>query len=119
MALRGAIPSPASDERELTLTYGNAALGFDSGDEPAYVVSDFPQGVFTLVVPDGAWPLTLYALPGTVAIGKIANGDVAGTFQAKLAAPRPGGPTASGGGQPAQGDPELQLPRRTMSAGPC
>lgn len=56
MALRGAIPSPSSDELDLTLTYGNATLGFDSGDEPAYVVSDFPQGVFTLVVPDEAWP---------------------------------------------------------------
>lgn len=100
VALRGAIPSPSSEELNLTLTYGNATQGFDSGDAPAYVVADFPLGVFTLVASDDAWPLTLYALPGTVAVRKVANGDVAGTFQARLTGPRPGGPTASGAGNP-------------------
>ncbi|AKP92388.1 MULTISPECIES: hypothetical protein [Achromobacter] len=100
VALRGTIPSPSSEELSLTLTYGNAKQAFDSGDDPAYVVSDFPLGVFTLVAPDDTWPLTLYALPATVAVKKVANGDIAGTFQAKLTGPRPGGTTASGMGNP-------------------
>ena len=52
------------------------------------------QALTQIKAVDDAWPLTLYALPGTVAVRKVANGDVAGTFQAKLTGPRPGGPRA-------------------------
>ncbi|OAS90405.1 hypothetical protein A6I77_05550 [Achromobacter xylosoxidans] len=97
VALRGVIPSPSSEELKLTLTYVGATLGFDADRDPAYVVSDFPLGVFTLVAPDEVWPLTLYALPASVAVKKDGTGAVVGTFQAKLTGPRPGG---SGANQP-------------------
>ncbi|MBB1623833.1 hypothetical protein [Achromobacter sp. UMC71] len=90
VSLRGVVPSPSSDELNVVLTYVGSTLRFDIDKAPGYVVSDFSQGVFTLVAPDEVWTLTLYALPGSVAVSKQANGDVAGTFQAKLMGPRPG-----------------------------
>lgn len=96
VALRGVVPSPSSDELALKLTYVGATLKFDADQVPAYVVADFPLGVFTLVVPDEVWPLTLYALPASVTVKKQSNGDIAGTFQAKLLGPRPGKPSENG-----------------------
>ncbi|KRA01170.1 MAG: hypothetical protein ACN6O5_12495 [Achromobacter sp.] len=102
VALKGDIPSPSSDELSLTLTYTTATLSFTSDDAPGYVVANFPQSVFTLVAPADGQALTLYALPSTVAVKKTANGDVAGTFQARLLGPRPGGKAASGYPAPLQ-----------------
>lgn len=96
VSLRGVVPSPSSDELNVVLTYVGHTLRFDIDKAPGYVVSDFTQGIFTLVAPNEVWTLTLYALPGSVAVKKQDNGDVAGTFQAKLTGPRPGGSAASG-----------------------
>ncbi|WP_342067072.1 hypothetical protein [Achromobacter kerstersii] len=90
VALKGVIPSPSSEDLNVTLRYFDANLAFTSDtNSTSYVVSDFPQSVFTLLVPAEGVALTLYALPSSVAIEKKADGEVAGTFQAKLTAPRP------------------------------
>ena len=102
VALKGEIPSPSSDEMSLTLTYAAATLSFTSNDAPGYVVANFSQSVFTLVAPADGQALTLYALPPTVAVKKTADGDMAGTFQARLLGPRPGGKAASGYPAPLQ-----------------
>lgn len=102
VALKGDIPSPSSEELALTLTYATATLSFTSEAAPGYVVANFPQAVFTLIVPADGQALTLYALPSTVAVKKTADGDMAGTFQAKLLGPRPGGKAASGYPAPLQ-----------------
>ncbi|WP_371825597.1 hypothetical protein [Achromobacter sp. GbtcB20] len=102
VALKGDIPSPSSDALALTLTYAAATLSFTADDAPAYVVANFSQSVFTLVAPADGQALTLYALPSTVAVKKTADGDMAGTFQAKLLGPRPGGKAASGYPAPLQ-----------------
>lgn len=96
VSLRGVVPSPSSDELNVVLTYVGAKMTFDIDKQPGYVVADFPQGVFTLVAPYEDWPLTLYALPASVTVKKQDNGDVAGTFQAKLTGPRPGVTVAAG-----------------------
>ena len=102
VALKGDIPSPSSEEMALTLTYATATLSFTSDEAPGYVVANFPQSVFTLVAPADGQALTLYALPSTVAVKKTADGDMAGTFQARLLGPRPGGKAASGYPAPLQ-----------------
>lgn len=102
VALKGDIPSPSSDALALTLTYGAATLSFTSDNAPGYVVANFSQTVFTLVAPADGQALTLYALPSTVAVKKTANGDMAGTFQARLLGPRPGGKAAAGYPAPLQ-----------------
>lgn len=102
VALEGAIPSPSSDELALTLTYVKATLKFTSDSAPGYVVANFQQSVFTLIAPGDGQALTLYALPSTVAVKKNANGDMAGTFQARLLGPRPGGKEGSGYATPLQ-----------------
>ncbi|QVQ25827.1 hypothetical protein [Achromobacter deleyi] len=102
VALEGEIPSPSSDELGLRLTYAKATLEFTSDQAPGYVVANFQQSVFTLIAPADGQALTLYALPSTVAVKKNANGDVAGTFQAKLLAPRPGGKEGGGYASPLQ-----------------
>jgi len=102
VALKGDIPSPSSEEMALTLTYATATLSFTSDEVPGYVVANFPQSVFTLVAPADGQALTLYALPSTVAVKKTAEGDLAGTFQARLLGPRPGGKAASGYPAPLQ-----------------
>ena len=102
VALQGVIPSPSSDELALTLTYVTSTLKFNSDDSPGYVVANFPQSVFTLIAPTDGQALTLYALPSTVAVKKNADGDMAGAFQARLLAPRPGGQQASGYATPLQ-----------------
>lgn len=102
VALKGDIPSSSSDEMALTLTYGAATLSFTSDHAPGYVVANFSQAVFTLVAPADGQALTLYALPPTVAVKKQANGDTAGTFQARLLGPRPGGKEATGYPAPLQ-----------------
>jgi hypothetical protein len=89
VALEGVIPSPSSEELTLKLRYADGGLAFNSDANASYVVTDFPQSVFTLVVATQAQPLTLYALPSSVAVKKSENGDAAGKFQAKLTAPRP------------------------------
>jgi len=89
VALAGAIPSPSSEEMKLKLSYADGSLAFDSDANQSYVVADFPQSVFTLVVVAQGQPLTLYALPSSMAVKKDSNGDAAGKFQAKLTAPRP------------------------------
>ncbi|MNR55993.1 hypothetical protein D3C85_1764760 [compost metagenome] len=66
------------------------------------MVENFPQSVFTLIAPTDGQALTLYALPSTVAVKKNADGDMAGAFQARLLAPRPGGKQASGYATPLQ-----------------
>lgn len=102
VVLKGDIPSPSSDALALTLTYAAATLSFTADDAPAYVVANFSQSVFTLIVPADGQALTLYALPSTVAVKKTADGDMAGTFQARLLGPRPGGKAASGYPAPLQ-----------------
>ncbi len=102
VALKGVIPSPSSEELELTLTYGKSTLAFKADAAPGYVVANFAQAVFTLIAPAPDQALTLYALPSTVAVKKNADGDLAGTFQARLLAPRPGGKEASGYATPLQ-----------------
>lgn len=102
VALKGDIPSPSSDALALTLTYGAATLSFTSDNAPGYVVANFSQTVFTLVAPADGQALTLYALPSTVAVKKTANGDMAGTFQARLLGPRLGGKAAAGYPAPLQ-----------------
>lgn len=102
VGLEGAIPSPSSDELDLTLKYGASTLAFTAEAAPGYVVANFPQAVFTLIAPAPGQALTLYALPSTVAVKKNAAGDIAGTFQARLLAPRPGGKEASGYATPLQ-----------------
>lgn len=102
VALKGEIPSPSSDELALTLTYGAATLSFASDSAPGYVVANFSQTVFTLVAPAEGQALTLYALPSTVTVTKTASGDMAGTFQARLLGPRPGGKEATGYPAPLQ-----------------
>lgn len=102
VALEGVIPSPSSDELALTLTYVKSTLKFTSDESPGYVVANFPQSVFTLIAPSSGQALTLYALPSTVAVKKSADGDMAGAFQARLLAPRPGGKEASGYATPLQ-----------------
>lgn len=89
VALKGAIPSSSSDELKVTLIYADGSLSFDSDTSPGVAVTDFPQSVFTLVVPSERALLTLYALPASVDVKKSENGDLAGRFQAKLTAPRP------------------------------
>lgn len=90
VALKGVIPSPSSEDLNVTLRYFDASLAFTSDNVSAsFVVSDFPQSVFTLLVPSSGVALTLYALPASVAVDKQGDGDVAGKFQAKLTAPRP------------------------------
>ncbi|WP_434644586.1 hypothetical protein [Achromobacter piechaudii] len=91
VALKGVIPSPSSEELDLTLIYFDATLAFnDRSTEGSYVVSDFPQSVFLLLVPSQGAALTLYALPSSMAVEKTSDsGDMAGKFQAKLKAPRP------------------------------
>lgn len=89
VALKGVVPSPSSEELNIKLRYVDAHLTFNSDTASSYVVSDFPQSVFTLLVPSPGVALTLYALPSSVAVGKNADGDIVGTFQAKLTAPRP------------------------------
>ncbi|PQZ64324.1 hypothetical protein CQ050_21075 [Achromobacter sp. MYb9] len=90
VALKGVIPSPSSEELNIKLSYFDASLTFTSDTASInYLVSDFPQSVFTLLVPSGDTALTLYALPSSVAVEKNATGDIVGTFQAKLTAPRP------------------------------
>ncbi|SSW61767.1 hypothetical protein [Achromobacter agilis] len=90
VALKGVIPSPSSDELKVELRYADGSLGFDSDTNASFAVTDFPQSVFTLVVAADGLPLTLYALPSSVAVTKRGNDEMAGKFQAKLAAPRPG-----------------------------
>lgn len=102
VALQGVIPSPSSDELALTLTYVTSTLKFNADDSPGYVVENFPQSVFTLIAPTDGQALTLYALPSTVAVKKNADGDMAGAFQARLLAPRPGVKQASGYATPLQ-----------------
>ncbi|WP_313387549.1 hypothetical protein [Achromobacter aegrifaciens] len=89
VALEGAIPSSSSDEMKLKLSYADGSLAFDSDANQSYVVADFPQVVFTLVVAAQGQPLTLYAIPSSMAVKRESNGDAAGKFQAKLTAPRP------------------------------
>lgn len=90
VALKGVIPSPSSEDLNVTLSYFDADLTFNSDTTASsYVVSDFPQSVFTLLVPSQGIALTLYALPSSVAVEKTGDHDLAGTFQAKLTAPRP------------------------------
>lgn len=90
VALKGVIPSPSSEELDVTLSYADADLKFNSDTHAlSYAVSDFPQSVFTLLVPADVTALTLYALPSSMAVKKNADGEVAGSFQAKLTAPRP------------------------------
>lgn len=89
VALEGTIPSPSSEELDLKLRYADGALSFDSGKNHSYLVADFPQSVFTLVVAARDVPLTLYALPSSVAVKKRENGDIAGQFQARLTSARP------------------------------
>ncbi|MGB3432150.1 hypothetical protein [Achromobacter sp.] len=94
VALEGSIPSPSSEELDLKLRYADGGLSFNSSKNDSYLAEDFPQSVFTLVVTGKDVPLTLYALPSSVAVKKRENGDVAGKFLAKLTSARP--PTASG-----------------------
>lgn len=89
VALEGAIPSSSSDEMKLKLSYADGSLAFDSDANQSYVVADFPQAVFTLVVAAQGQPLTLYAIPSSMAVKRESNGDAAGKFQARLTAPRP------------------------------
>lgn len=102
VVLKGVVPSPSSDELLVTLRYVNDTLEFTSDKTAAYVVADFPKSVFTLIAPDEGLPLTLYAIPSSVAVKKNANGEVAGTFQAKLLAPRPGAKKPGGNSNPLQ-----------------
>jgi len=87
--LEGAIPSPSSEEMKLKLSYADGSLTFDSNANQGFVVADFPQSVFTLVVVTQGQPLTLYAMPSSMTVKRESNGDDAGKFQAKLMAPRP------------------------------
>lgn len=89
VALKGVIPSPSSDELKVNLRYADGSLSFDSDASASYAVMDFPHSVFTLLVAAEGQPLTLYALPASVAVQKGENGEIAGKFQAKLIAPRP------------------------------
>ncbi|KRC73262.1 hypothetical protein D3C87_404520 [compost metagenome] len=90
VGLKGVIPSPSSEDLDVTLSYAGADLAFNAdAHEGSLVVSDFAQSVFVLRVPAEGVALTLYALPASVAVKKNADGDVVGTFQAKLTAPRP------------------------------
>ncbi|WP_447991980.1 hypothetical protein [Achromobacter spanius] len=91
VGLKGVIPSPSSEDLDLTLSYFDAQLSFnDSTSDGSFVVSDFPQSVFLLRVPSPGTALTLYALPASMAVEKTSDsGDRSGTFQAKLTAPRP------------------------------
>ena len=89
VALKGVIPSPSSEELKLKLSYADGSLGFDSDVSASYAVTDFPQSVFTLIVAAEDRPLTLYALPSSVAVKKGGNDEMAGKFQARLTAPRP------------------------------
>ncbi|MBB1596489.1 hypothetical protein [Achromobacter sp. UMC46] len=90
VALKGVVPSPSSEDLNIKLSYFDADLTFNSDTAAnSYVVSDFPQSVFTLLVPSAGTALTLYALPSTVVVDKNADGDIVGAFQAKLTAPRP------------------------------
>ncbi|MGE8690412.1 MAG: hypothetical protein ACN6PJ_24915 [Achromobacter sp.] len=89
VALNGVIPSPSSEELKLKLRYADGSLSFDSDTSASYAVADFPLSVFTLLVASEVQPLTLYALPASMAVRKEQNGDIAGKFQAKLIAPRP------------------------------
>lgn len=90
VALKGVIPSPSSEDLSIKLSYFDANLTFNS-DTAAnnYVVEDFAQSVFTLLVPSPGTALTLYALPSSVAVDKNADGEITGKFKAKLTAPRP------------------------------
>ncbi|QKH36250.1 hypothetical protein FOC84_15345 [Achromobacter pestifer] len=87
--LAGAIPSPSSEEMQLKLSYADGSLTFDSNANQSFLVADFPQSVFTLVVAAQDQPLTLYAMPSSMTVKRQDNGDDAGKFQAKLLAPRP------------------------------
>lgn len=87
--LEGAIPSPSSEEMKLKLSYADGSLAFDSNATQGFVVADFPQSVFTLVIAAQGQPLTLYAMPSSLTVKRESNGDAAGKFQAKLMAPRP------------------------------
>lgn len=90
VALKGVIPSPSSEELNVTLRYFDANVVYTSDKiEQSYAVTDFPQSVFTLLVPTSGVALTLYALPSSVAVNKNGNADINGKFQAKLMAPRP------------------------------
>ncbi|MDX3985130.1 MAG: hypothetical protein QHC88_07710 [Achromobacter sp.] len=91
VAIKGTIPSPSSEDLDITLSYFDATLDLnDTTTQGSYVVSDFPQSVFLLLVPSPGTALTLYALPSTMAVEKTSDsGDMAGKFQAKLKAPRP------------------------------
>lgn len=90
VALKGVIPSPSSEELNVTLRYFDANVAYTSDTlDQSYAVTDFPQSVFTLLVPTSGVALTLYALPSSVAVNKNGAGDVTGKFQAKLTAPRP------------------------------
>ena len=84
VGLKGVIPSPSSEDLDLTLTYFDAQLTFnDSTSDGSFVVSDFPQSVFLLRVPSPSTALTLYALPASMAVEKTSDsGDRSGTFQA-------------------------------------
>jgi hypothetical protein len=89
VALKGAIPSPSSDELKVELSYADGSLSFDSDAGASFAVADFPQSVFTLIVAADGQPLTLYALPSSVDVKQGGDGEVAGRFQARLTAPRP------------------------------
>lgn len=90
VAIKGVIPSPSSEELNITLRYFDASVAYTSDTSAnSYIVSDFPQSVFTLLVPSPGIALTLYALPSSMDVNKNGVDDVVGKFQAKLTAPRP------------------------------
>lgn len=89
VALKGQIPSPSSTELDVKLSYMESKLDFNSNHTEAYLAEDFRAKVFTLVLVGKTGALTLYALPATVTVQTGSDGIAAGTFQAKLQAPRP------------------------------
>ena len=106
VTIKGQIPSPSSEEMALTLDYMKTRLTFNSNKTSGHVVENFPVGVFTLVIPSEPVALTLYALPASITVKMQPNGDMAGKFQAKLAASR----RARRGRLAVEGEHELRLP---------
>lgn len=90
VALKGGIPSPSSEDLNVTLHYFDAKQPYTSDTlANSYVVSDFPHSVFTLLLPTPGLALTLYALPESMGAEIAGDGAVVAKFQAKLMAPRP------------------------------
>lgn len=85
VTLKGVIPSPSSEDLNVELGYFDADLTLSSDTSAnGYAVSDFPQSVFTLLVPSSGTALTFYALPASVAVDKNTDGEIVGTLKATL-----------------------------------